>query len=146
MLISFYKETTQSIIINLLWLYISFLGYSNKELSFNLLSKKVMQIITILFLITSSFILLIGNYLLSFEILAWFSVFAFSSSYFLYSLEKINEKSFHLYNFLAALSLIPKMIVFENYQVLILEMLWAFFAISAYFKNTSNNDYVTVCS
>ena len=73
-------------------------------------------------------------------------VFAFASSYFLYSIGKIDERLFHFYNFLAASSLIPKMIVFENYQVLTLEVLWAFFALRAYLKHKSNKDYLTVCS
>ncbi len=145
-IISFYKETYQSIIINLIWLYISYLGYIDKNPSLKLFSKSVMNFVSILFLTISVLAIFLVDYFLFIEILAWFSVFAFSSSYFLYSIEKIKEKLFHFYNFIAAISLIPKMIVFENYQVLTLEILWAFFALYAYFKNSSSKNYLTMSS
>jgi len=144
-IISFYKNTFQSILINAIWLYISFLGYTNKEISFKILNKKAMYIISIIFVSIFIFIFMLGKHSLSFEVLAWYSVFAFSGSYLLYSLEKIKEKAFHFFNFIAAISLIPKMFMFENYQVLVLEILWAIFALNAYIKNTKNNDYLTVC-
>lgn len=145
-IISVYKETYQSVIVNLIWLYISYLGYINKTLTFKFFTENIMHMISILFLSASFLIICFFNYFLFIEVLAWFSVFAFSSAYFLFSVKEIKEKMFHLYNFIAALSLIPKMIEFENYQVLILEILWAFFALSAYIKNNSDKDYLTVSS
>jgi len=144
-IISFVKNTFQPIVINTIWFYISYMAYHQKDIKISFLNKYLLYFGTTIFLI-SSFIFLFIEINLSFEILAWFSVFSFSISYFLYSMGNIDEKSFHFYNFLAAISLIPKMILFSNYQVVILETLWAIFALYAYIKNSKNNNYLNLCS
>lgn len=144
-IISVYKNTFQPIVINVIWLYISYLGYHNKKINFNFLNKKSMHIISAI-LFSISFLLLIINYKLAFDIFAWFSVFAFSISYLLYSMNKIGDKVFHFYNFLAAISLIPKMILFGNFQVALLELIWGILALVAYIKTSRNKDYIILCS
>ena len=144
-LISVKKNTLQPIVINSLWLYISYLGYRKSKIKIKLLEAKFIHIISVI-LILISLISLFINYKISFEILAWFSVFAFSTSYFLYTTNKIKENTFHLYNFLAAITIIPKMILFNNFQVTILEVLWALFAIIAYYKSSKDDNYLTLCS
>lgn len=145
-LISISKNTLQPIIINAIWLYISYLGFYGKSLEIKYLNRYFLHITSLFFVV----IALIGSYFKSasftFEVMAWLSVFSFSVSYFLYSMNMIKEKAFHFYNLLAALSIIPKMVMFENYQVVLLEILWAFFALQAYIKNTKNDDYLTLCS
>ena len=144
-IISLYKQTLQPIAINSIWLYISFLGYNNIKINFMFFRKKYLHIISLLFLV-----LIIISFFYSYEqvfnILAWFSVFAFSFSYFLFSIQKISEKLLHMYNFLAAVSLIPKMYMYDNMQVVILEVLWAFFAIKAYIEESKDNSYVALSS
>ena len=144
-IISFMKNTFQPIVINSIWLYISYMAYHQKEIRISFLNSYFLHLGSLLLLFISSIYLFIDMEI-SFEIFAWFSVFAFSISYFLYSMKNINEKTFHFYNCLAALSLIPKMILFENYQVVFLEVLWAFFALQAYIKHSKNNNYLTLCS
>jgi len=133
-IISIIKSTIQPVVINSIWLYISYMGYQNKNIKIKFLNKYILHTISVLFFVFFGITFFI-DIKLSFDILAWFSVFAFSVSYFLYSMKDIKEKPFHFYNFLAAISLIPKMILFTNYQVAFLETLWALFAIIAYFKN-----------
>lgn len=144
-IISVYKNTYQPIVINTIWLYISYLGYYKKEIQVSFLNKYIMYSVSVLFFITTFFFLLI-DYKLAFDILAWFSVFSFSISYFLYSMNEIKEKIFHFYNFLAAISLIPKMLLFDNYQVASLELLWGFFALMAYVRSSKNRNYLIFCS
>ena len=144
-IISFIKNTFQPIVINSIWLYISYMAYHNKEIKVSFLNRYFLHIGSLL-LISISVIYLFIDIEISFEIFAWFSVFAFSTSYLLYSTEGLSEKYFHFYNFIAAISLIPKMILFENYQVVFLEVLWATFALQAYIKQTKNKNYITLCS
>ncbi len=143
--ISLYKQTIQPIAINSIWLYISFLGYNNKKISFIFFHKKFLHIVSFIFLavIIISFFY---SYKQAFNVLAWFSVFSFSFSYFLFSIQRISEKLFHIYNFLAAMSLIPKMYMYDNMQVVVLESLWAFFAIKAYLAESKDNSYVALSS
>ena len=47
---------------------------------------------------------------------------------------------------MAAIAIIPKMYMFDNYQVVILEILWAIFALQAYIKSSKNNDYLTLAT
>lgn len=144
--ISIKKNTFQPIVINSLWLYISYLGYNKLNYEVKFLTKYLMHTISLVLVLMIFVFYFLYNIQVSFEVLAWFSVFAFSSSYFLYSMKKINEKVFHFYNLIAALAIIPKMFLFGNYQVVILEILWALFALKAYVKNTENNNYLTLCS
>lgn len=146
-LVSYYKNTFQPIVINVIWLYISYLGYYCKTVEIRFINKLFLHITSTLFFFIFTLLLLFSTKELSFEVIAWFSVFAFSCSYFLFSTQKINEQTFHIYNFLAAVTLIPKMILYDNYQVVVLEFLWALFALIAYIKNSKNkNDYITLCS
>ncbi len=145
-IISIKKNTFQPIIINGLWLYISYLGYNKINFEIKCLNKKMMHLISLIVILSS----LIAGFLygskLFFDLLAWLSVFAFSSSYFLFSMKKIKEKIFHFYNLMAALAIIPKMYMFDNHQVVILEVLWAIFALQAYIKSSKNNDYLTLAT
>lgn len=143
--ISIIKNTFQPVFINAIWLYISYLGYHNKSINIKFLNKNILHWVSLVFFVFSIIAIFI-NIELSFDILAWFSVFGFSASYFLYSMNLLKEKAFHFYNFLAAISLIPKMIIFSNHQVVLLEALWALFALIAYIKSSKNRDYLTLCS
>lgn len=145
-IISLYKNTTQPIVINGLWLYISYLGYRKKKLKITFLTPLIMHFITTGMIIAAILVNFIYNFQFSFDILAWLSVFAFSSSYFLYSNDYIKENIFHLYNLTAALAIIPKMILFDNFQVVVLEVLWAIFAFQAYIKSSRNNNYLVLSS
>lgn len=144
-IISIIKSTFQPVLINSIWLYISYMGYHNKNINIKFLNKYILHSVSVLFFLSFGIVFFI-DIKLSFDILAWFSVFAFSTSYFLYSMKNIQEKAFHFYNFLAAISLIPKMILFSNYQVVLLEILWALFAVIAYVKNTKDDKYLVLCS
>ena len=145
-IVSIKKSTFQPIVINGLWLYISYLGYHKLHFEVKFLNKYMMHIISVI-IVTSS---VITNFFfdskVAFDVLAWFSVFAFSSSYFLFSMKKIHEKTFHLYNLMAAITIIPKMYIFDNYQVVILEIIWALLALQAYIKTSKNDDYLIVAS
>jgi len=144
--ISMQKGTIQPIVINTLWLFISYLGYNNIHYDIKFLNKYIMHISSI-FLVSASVIAnFIFDYTVAFDILAWLSVVAFSGSYFLYSTKKINERTFHFYNFLAAVTIIPKMYIFDNFQVVTLEILWAVFALHAFIKVSNNDDYLTLAS
>lgn len=144
-IISLIKNTYQSIAINSIWLYISYMSYHKKEVKSFFLNSFIMHLVSTLFFLVFIVCIFI-DIKLSFEVLAWYSVFGFSTSYLLHSKEDISEEIFHLYNFSAALSLIPKMILFENYQVVVIEVLWAIFALSAYIKNSKNGNYVMLSS
>jgi len=145
-IISIKKNTFQPIVINGLWLYISYLGYNNINFKLSFLNKNVMHIVTFIMIGISLLIGLIYDRDISFEVLAWFSVFAFSISYFLFSNQEIKERTFHFYNFIAAIAIIPKMYIFGNFQVVFLEVLWAMFALQAYIKSSKTNDYLTLSS
>ena len=134
-IISIYKNTYQPVAINIIWFYISYLGYNSKSIKHTIVNASFMNIVTILFIIVS----LYSYYCcesFTYDILAWLSVFAFSSSYFLYVTDQITDKTFHFYNIIAALSILPKMIIFENYQVLLLEFFWVLLATSAYIRHS----------
>lgn len=145
-IISIKKNTYQPIVINSLWLYISYLGYNKLNYEIPILNKSIMHLISLGFIISSIITYFLFNKYISFEILGWFSVFAFSYSYFLFSTKKIRENIFHFYNFIAAIAIIPKMLLFSNYQVVCLEVLWALFAFQAYLKSDKKNDYLTLSS
>lgn len=145
-IISIKKNTFQPVVINGLWLYISYLGYNKINLKIEFLTKNMMHIISLIFTLVAIITYFIYERNLSFDILAWLSVFAFSSSYFLFSTKKIKERTFHFYNLIAAIAIIPKMYIFDNFQVVTLEVIWAFLALQAYIKISKNNDYLTVAS
>ncbi|MBL0686309.1 MAG: hypothetical protein JJV94_00590, partial [Sulfurospirillum sp.] len=48
---------------------------------------------------------------------------------------KIELHQFNIYNFIAPLTLIPKMYVFENYQVVVLEVVWVSIALKAIWRD-----------
>ncbi len=144
--VSLYKKTYQPVFINLVWMYISYMGYKKQKIHLKFINKSLMSFISILFILAFLVYIILKQYGLSFEVLAWFSVFAFCGSYFLYSLNKINDKTFHFYNLLAATSIMPKVFIYHNYQVLVLEVMWAILALYAFLKNKHNDDYVTLCS
>ncbi len=145
-IISIKKSTLQPIVINGLWLYISYLGYNKLHYDIKFLNKYMMHIISFAIITSSIITYFMFDSETSFDILAWFSVFAFSSSYFLFSTQKIKEKTFHLYNLMAAVAIIPKMYLFDNFQVVILEVIWALLALQAYIRSSKNKDYLTVAS
>lgn len=133
-IISFYKNTPQAIMVNVVWLVISFLGLLDTELKLQSLNAFVVQTIGVLFVIALLIVFIFFHINTFYNVLAWFSVYVFAGSYFLFTLNEMSIKSFHVYNFVAALTIVPKMIIFSNYQVVFLEIMWAFFALVAYKK------------
>ncbi len=144
--ISVVKMTIQPVFTNVFWLYVSYVSYFNKNLTLKFMNKKFFDFVLVIMSFSSIVSWLIWDYLQCFDILAWMSVVAFIWSYYLFSVEKINMQSFHLYNVIAAISVIPKMVVFSNYQVVCLEILWAIFAIRAYTKALKDKEYTCLSS
>lgn len=145
-IVSIAKMTIQPVFTNLFWLYVSYVSYIEKEIKFKFINKKILDFILVVMGIYSVVTFFIWDYLYCFDILAWLSVVAFVGSFYLFSIDKINTQSFHLYNIIAALSVIPKMVAFDNYQVACLEILWAIFAIKAYFKASKDREYMCLSS
>lgn len=133
--ISIYKDTLQAIIINTMWLFISLIGLFNVHIRIRTLPVFVWLFIGILFTLIPIISIIFFQNKVVYDILAWFSVYVFVGSYFLFTAEQISEKIFHIFNFLAALTIIPKMLMFGNYQVVFLEIIWALFAFIGYRKS-----------
>ncbi|MBL0687721.1 MAG: hypothetical protein JJV94_07895, partial [Sulfurospirillum sp.] len=122
--VSIYKNTMQPIILNLFWIYFSYVAYKKNVFKYTLINVKLFNILIFSALFFSFISLILTQYSLTLDILAWTSVFTFVTSYYLYSTHKIELHQFNIYNFIAPLTLIPKMYVFENYQVVVLEVVW----------------------
>ncbi len=134
-ILSTYKNTMQSVFLNLFWGYLSYFAYINKEFKFNIISVRLFNISISALLIVSFILLLLKKQFLALDTLAWISVFVFIVSYYLLLVNKISLQSFNIYNFIAAFIIIPKMYTFENYQVAFVQAIWAFFALKAYVED-----------
>jgi len=131
LVVSVYKNTIQPVFLNLFWAYFSYIAYKKIKFRFNFIHVKIFNLCIVFLLIFSLASILISKYHLALDILAWTSVFTFVVSYYLYSMHKIELHQFNIYNLIAPLVIIPKMYVFENYQVVVLEIIWAILALKA---------------
>lgn len=127
-IISVLKGTVQTIVINVIWGLISYLAIIKYRLKFSMLRPSFFRIWHITIFIISGFFVLIDPYW-SVILFGWCSVFYFLDALLLYSNNIIKQSEFHIWNFLAAVTILPQLIHDSNWQVLVLEICWALFAV-----------------
>lgn len=142
-ILSIYKETWQTVFLNLFWVFISIFAYYNRWLNLSIVSPRIFNISIGLIICISMIVVLFEKHDLGIDILAWSSVYLFIISFYLISMRKISLQVFNLYNFIAAIMIIPKMFVYQNYQVASVQIIWALIAINAYYRDKKRvkNEY-----
>lgn len=130
-IISFEKTTYQAVVINFLWGLISFNSIYKFFKTSAPLKPAFFRFINILLLLTVTAITLL-NANFGIQLFGWLSVIYFISSYFYFASNYISEKEFHIWNFLAALAIIPQLYIDQNWPVIVLEVFWAAFAVWGY--------------
>ncbi len=132
-IISLEKTTYQAVVINLLWGMISLNSLYRFFKTKAPIKLSVFRLINILLLLIFTSVLFL-NVTEGINLFGWLSVVYFISSYFYFASSYISEKEFHIWNFLAALSIIPQLYIDQNWPVIVLETFWAAFAVWGYIK------------
>ncbi len=127
-IISVLKGTVQTIVINVIWGVISYLAIIHYRLKLSLLNPVYFRFLHIAIFLISALSALIDPYW-SVVLFGWCSVFYFLDALLLYSNKIIKQSEFHIWNFLAAVTILPQLIHDSNWQVLALEVCWALFAV-----------------
>ncbi len=131
-IISLEKTTYQAVVINLLWGAISLNSLYKYIQTKAPVKPSVFRFIN-LFLLLICIGLIFSNTSAGIQVFGWLSVAYFISSYFYFASNYISEREFHIWNFLAALAIIPQLYVDQNWPVIVLEIFWAAFAVWGYF-------------
>lgn len=132
MVSSFMLLSYQAVVVNGFWALISMLLLLNVNVAKVPMSKRIFYVGFISFVTIS---LIIGFHYgwaapVFHVYIGWSSSYVFCLSYFLFCSKKINQISYLMLNFYAAIALLPILYSQENWPVFTLEVCWA--AISIY--------------
>ncbi|NIV94845.1 hypothetical protein GWN42_19145 [candidate division KSB1 bacterium] len=123
--VSMYKGTYQAVVVNVLWIGISCLGITQYKLRNFFDARTPFRISMIILLAIAVALVLSGQDHWAIALLGWIYVLAFILSYLLFVDRRITLFEFHIWNFVAPLSILPKLIVDANWPVFALEVFWA---------------------
>jgi hypothetical protein len=133
--VSVYKGTVQAVLVNLLWGLISCTGLSGTKIRSHADITAIFRFLIIGLFGTSAVLFVFGQEYWTIRLLAWIYVLAFIISYWLFISHKISVFEFHIWNLVASLTILPKLIVDYNWPVFALEILWALAAVTGLAKN-----------
>ena len=123
----------QAVVINSFWAIISLLLLFSVDLK-KLASSKVLFEASLATLFLGLLIKSTYQFKLDTQWLAWSSSYIFCSVYLLFSSEKIGLKHYLLWNFLAAIILLPQLALDANWPNFWLEVVWASISIIGFIR------------